>query len=59
VAEDGDYAVEETERRRDEALRRALNTPPQHRPAKNRESKPDHPVSAAKRGKRGQAASES
>jgi hypothetical protein len=49
---------EEIVRRRDEALRRALNTPPQPKHGKEKESNPakPNPASAAKRGKHGQAA---
>jgi hypothetical protein len=54
------YTDKETAKRRDAALRRALNTPPQPKHGKVRESNPTkagHPAPAAKRGKRGRVAS--
>jgi hypothetical protein len=59
VSEDT-YSDEEAAQRRDAALRRALNTPPQPKHGKVRESNPAKapgPASVAKLGKRGQAAS--
>lgn len=44
---------DEIVRRRDEALRRALNTPPQPKPSPN--PKPVKPVAATTAGKHGQA----
>jgi hypothetical protein len=51
-----DFSPEETVRRRDAALRRALNTPPQPKHGKVKESNPARSASRAKRGKRGQVA---
>ena len=46
------YSEEDTARRRDAALRRALNTPPQPKHGKIKESNPARSASPAKRGKR-------
>jgi hypothetical protein len=50
------HSPEETARRRDAALRRALNTPPQPKHGKVKESNPARTVSVAKPGKRGRVA---
>lgn len=48
---------QEITKRRDEALRRALNTPPQHKHGMAKESKVPHPAPAAKPKRRGRVAS--
>jgi hypothetical protein len=54
---DGQYALDEIVRRRDEALRRALSTPPQPKQERVRESTPAKGrAPSAKRGKRGRVA---
>jgi hypothetical protein len=55
-AKDDLLPPEETARRRDAALRRALNTPPQPKHGKKKESNPiKSRAPVAKRGKRGQS----
>jgi hypothetical protein len=51
------YTDQETARRRDNALRRALSTPPQPKHRKTKESKAHQPAPASKRGKRERVAS--
>jgi len=49
---DDTYSAEETARRADAALRRALNTPPQPKHGKGKESKGAAPATAKPRGRK-------
>ena len=59
MSKSDELSDEETARRRDAALRRALNTPPQPKHGKIKESNPARSASPAKPKKRARPAEES